>query len=234
MSTSQDPPPDSLIKAEKCMEYWESVDSNDNGMLGGVLTTMPSVSRVDLQGSRTFLARLNVGGKSGKEKIPRVLEGGAGMDRIGRITEGLLLKVADKVDVVEPVVKFTDVLKTKPGVGQIYNVGLEKWFPSEGECYDLIWIQWCIGHLKDEEVVQFLERCKSVLEKEHGVIVLKENLSTWGEDQFDELDGSVTRQDEKFQELFERAGLKIVKADLQRGFPVELLPVKMYAVRPET
>lgn len=42
------------------------------------------------------------------------------------------------------------------------------------------------------------------------------------------------RQDEKFQELFERAGLKIVKADLQRGFPVELLPVKMYAVRPET
>ena len=113
--------------------------------------------------------------------------------RIGRITEGLLLKVADKVDVVEPVVKFTDVLKTKPGVGQIHNVGLEKWFPSEGECYDLIWIQWCIGHLKDEEVVQFLERCKSVLEKEHGVIVLKENLSTWGEDQFDELDGSVTR-----------------------------------------
>lgn len=78
MSTSQDPPPDSLIKAEKCMEYWESVDSNDNGMLGGVLTTMPSVSRVDLQGSRTFLARLNVGGKSGKEKIARVLEGGAG------------------------------------------------------------------------------------------------------------------------------------------------------------
>ena len=42
------------------------------------------------------------------------------------------------------------------------------------------------------------------------------------------------RQDEKFQELFTRAGLKIVKADLQRGFPVELLPVKMYAVRPET
>jgi protein N-terminal methyltransferase len=42
------------------------------------------------------------------------------------------------------------------------------------------------------------------------------------------------RQDEKFQELFERAGLKIVKADLQRGFPAELLPVKMYAARPET
>lgn len=45
---------------------------------------------------------------------------------------------------------------------------------------------------------------------------------------------TICRQDEKFQELFERAGLKIVKADLQRGFPAELLPVKMYAARPET
>lgn len=78
MSNPANLQPDSLIKAEKCKEYWESVDSDNNGMLGGVLSDMPSVSRVDLQGSRTFLARLGIGIKSGRQKVPRVLEGGAG------------------------------------------------------------------------------------------------------------------------------------------------------------
>ncbi|KAI1017185.1 hypothetical protein LB505_001975 [Fusarium chuoi] len=79
MSNPANLQPDSLIKAEKCKEYWESVDSDNNGMLGGVLSDMPSVSRVDLQGSRTFLARLGIGIKSGRQKVPRVLEGGAGL-----------------------------------------------------------------------------------------------------------------------------------------------------------
>ncbi|KAJ4247109.1 hypothetical protein NW762_013247 [Fusarium torreyae] len=229
-----EPQPDSLIQADRCKEYWESVDADVNGMLGGVPTWMPSVSRIDLQGSRTFLARLGVGIKSGRQRVPKILEGGAG---IGRVTEGLLLKLADQVDVIEPLVKFTNELKGKPGVGNIFNVGLEDWQPTEGVIYDLIWIQWCVGHLKDNELVEFLERCKIALEKEHGLIFLKENLSIWGEDKFDEVDGSVTREDEKFQQLFKRAGLRLVKSDLQRGFPVvkgsELLPVKMYALRPD-
>lgn len=90
-------------------------------------------------------------------------------------------------------VKFSDELRGTPGVGEIHNVGLEKWQPTEGAVYDLIWIQWCIGHLTDQQLVEFLETCKTVLEKDQGVIVFKENLSTWGEDQFDELDSSVTR-----------------------------------------
>ncbi|KIL95739.1 methyltransferase [Fusarium avenaceum] len=229
------PPPDSYISAEKGMEYWESINSDVDGMLGGIPSLMPSISRVDLQGSRTFLARLGVGVKTGRQRIPRVLEGGAG---IGRITKGLLLSLADQVDVVEPVVKFSDELRGTPGVGEIHNVGLEKWQPTEGAVYDLIWIQWCIGHLTDQQVLEFLEKCKTVLEKDQGVIVIKENLSTWGEDQFDELDSSVTREDEKFQMLFKKAGMRLVKSDLQRGFPavkdLNLLPMKMFALRPET
>lgn len=45
------------------------------------------------------------------------------------------------------------------------------------------------------------------------------------------------REDEKFQQLFKKAGLKLLKSDIQRGFPVvknrQLLPLKMYALRPE-
>jgi protein N-terminal methyltransferase len=45
------------------------------------------------------------------------------------------------------------------------------------------------------------------------------------------------REDEKFQQLFKKAGLKLLKSDMQRGFPGvknrQLLPLKMYALRPE-
>lgn len=111
--------------------------------------------------------------------------------RIGRITKGLLLNVAQEVDIVEPIAKFTDQLRGYPGIGSVFNVGLEKWYP-EGVQYDLVWTQWCLGHLSDDQVVGYLERCKGVLTPA-GVIVVKENLSTGDEDLFDETDSSVTR-----------------------------------------
>lgn len=113
--------------------------------------------------------------------------------RIGRITEGLLLSVALEVDVVEPIAKFTEELSKKNGVRQVYNVGLEEWQPSEGVEYGLIFNQWCVGHLTDAQLIQYLERCKTVLTPGDGLIVVKENLSTSGIDLFDEQDSSVTR-----------------------------------------
>ena len=116
-----------------------------------------------------------------------------GLRRIGRVTEGVLLHVAKEVDVVEPMAKFTAALQGKKGVRSIFNVGLEEWRPAEGDQYDLVWAQWCVGHLTDEELVAFLQRCQAVLRPVDGVIVLKENLSTQGADLFDDLDSSVTR-----------------------------------------
>jgi protein N-terminal methyltransferase len=44
------------------------------------------------------------------------------------------------------------------------------------------------------------------------------------------------REDRKFQSLFKKAGLRLVRSEIQRGFPetreMTLLPVKMYALRP--
>lgn len=114
------------------------------------------------------------------------------MCRVGRITEGLLLGVAEQVDVIEPIAKFTAGLQSKPGVRSVFNIGLEEWVPSDGVKYELVWTQWCVGHLTDEQLVQYLERCKSVLTPE-GLIVVKENLSTSGVDVFDDVDSSVTR-----------------------------------------
>jgi protein N-terminal methyltransferase len=95
---------------------------------------------------------------------------------------------------VEPIAKFTESLKGKDGVGKIFNTGLEDWSPDGAgdEKYDLIWNQWCVGHLTDAQLISYLEKCGRAV-NEDGLIIVKENLSTSDEDVFDELDSSVTR-----------------------------------------
>ena len=189
----------SLINRDQGRNYWASISADDNGMLGGIPLApgFGNVSKIDLQGSRNFLAKLGIGSRAGNSSLRKAklaLEGGAG---IGRITEGLLLNgVAERVDVVEPIAKFTDAgLKGKDGVRRIYNCGLEEWVPDleDGERYDLVWTQWCVGHLTDDQLVGYLERCKSVLNPEGGVIVFKENTTANGADEYDDVDSSVTR-----------------------------------------
>jgi len=227
--------PDALINPQAAIAYWSSVSTDNAGVLGGY----PHVSRVDLQGSTTFLAKLRR--KSSvfptSKPLSRTVDCGAG---IGRVTKGFLAKVADVVDVVEPVVQLTDVitkgaefeeLRAQGKVGEMYNVGLEDWTPNH--TYPLIWTQWCLGQLNDGQLVEFFGRAKAGLEK-GGWIVVKENMSTEssGEDLFDETDSSVTRTDQKFRSLFEKAGLKIIATEVQRGMPKELYPVRSYALQP--
>ncbi|QDS68125.1 hypothetical protein FKW77_010247 [Venturia effusa] len=229
-------PADSAIDHKAALEYWSSVTADNDGVLGGY----PQVSRIDLQSSSNFLAKLRR--KSTRhgpgKRLTRAVDCGAG---IGRITKGFLSKVADKVDIVEPVVKLTKVItegeefeecRKEGRVGKVYNVGLEEWTP---ECkYDLIWNQWCLGQLTDAQLLDYLERTKGFL-TEAGWIVVKENMSTdaHGQDIFDDTDSSVTRSDAKFRSLFEKAGLKIVATEVQRGMPKELFPVRVYAMQPK-
>ena len=158
-------------------------------------------------------------------------------DSIGRITKGLLVNVADAVDVIEPVAKFVAPLQEVTGVRNVFNVGLEEWYPAEGTLYNLIWVQWCLGYLTNEQVVAFMKRCRAALSPGGGIMVVKENLSTSGSDAFDEVDGSVTRVDSNFLSLFEEAGWRVIRTETQRGFvsidPRKLLPVRSYALKPK-
>ncbi|KHN96511.1 uncharacterized protein MAM_05454 [Metarhizium album ARSEF 1941] len=237
MSQRNDSPaaPDGRINTSQARAYWESAPVDVNGMLGGIPAHdgFSSLSQIDLQGSRTFLARFGIGTKRGRRTLTSTLEGGAG---IGRVTEGLLLPVSEHVDVVEPICKFTAALQGRPGVRSIFNVGLEEWRPSPAREYDLIWVQWCLGHLTDEQVARFLTLAKAVLKPATGLVVVKENLSTSGTDVYDSTDSSVTRQDSSFRRIFRQAGMTVVRSELQRGLPerptLKLLPVNMYALRP--
>ena len=115
--------------------------------------------------------------------------------RIGRISKGLLIPLAETVDIVEPIKKFTDALSGVPGIGKVYNSGLESWTPDEGIVYDLIWNQWCVGHLTDKQLVDYLSKCGDLLRRDgegkvKGLCVVKENLAAFA-DVFDETDSSV-------------------------------------------
>lgn len=223
-------PPDAQIDHAAALKYWNSVSPNVNGMLGGY----PQISRIDLRGSANFLVKLRRQYPETSLVVGRGVDCGAG---IGRITTGLLGKVCEIVDVVEPVEKFANEVKDakmlgKGEVGEIYVTGLEDWKPAKAT-YDLIWNQWCLGHLTDLQLVEYLKRCKDALTGT-GWIVVKENLSTspGGADIYDEVDSSVTRANGKFQELYQQAGLKLMKTEIQAGFPKGLYPVKIYALRP--
>ncbi|PNS21856.1 S1-like domain-containing protein [Sphaceloma murrayae] len=312
-------PADSHINHSAAIAYWSSTPATVSGVLGGY----PGLSRTDIQGSANFLTKLRRGAararnsnalggtEDGKEeekaeafpkpseRLRRVVDCGAG---IGRISVGLLGKMARRVDVVEPVTSFCEVVRRegregglKGTLGRVWEVGLEGWRPfgegqegssagtdkddakkTEGveeqvangagaettnqagaetmsamtndgdelddtasgipdtQLYDLIWNQWCLGQLTDKQLTEYLARSIAWLSKA-GFIIVKENLSNHpeGRDIFDEEDSSVTRTQQKFESIFEAAGLRIVKTEVQRGFPKELYPVRIWGLQPK-
>ena len=64
---------DTQINHQDALDYLQSIDADVNGMLGG----FPYISKVDLQGSKNFLAKLGIGGKS-ERKVDRAADCGAG------------------------------------------------------------------------------------------------------------------------------------------------------------
>lgn len=234
--SNQTATPDSLINRDASIKYWNDMPATAGGMLA-MLGSYPWYTRIDLRGSKAFLAKARrlVPGCSTESKIKQAVDCGAG---VGRVTEGFLSHVCEKVDAVEPVGKFTDVihgsqLKKDGIVGDIYTMGIEDWNPEKK--YDLIWTQWCVGHLTDAQLVDYIVRCREAL-NETGILVLKENLSTDldGEDMYDDEDSSVTRTDEKFKKIFKETGMNVILSEIQGGIPktMKLLPVRMYALRP--
>lgn len=72
--------PDAAINQHAALQYWQSVDASNDGMLGGIpsLAGFSNFSNIDLKGSRSFLAKLGIGTKSGRHSVASILEGGAG------------------------------------------------------------------------------------------------------------------------------------------------------------
>jgi protein N-terminal methyltransferase len=97
----------------------------------------------------------------------------------------------------------------------------------------LIWCQWCLGQLTDEQLLGLFGRCVAALEEE-GYIVVKENvlIGSQQRDHHDEVDSSVTRMETSWMRIFSESRLRVVAEEVQEGFPEELYPVKTWALQP--
>lgn len=207
-------------------KYWESIPGTIGGMLGG----FGFVSQMDITGSTMFLNELLQ-----QEDAPSkeyALDCGAG---IGRVTKYVLLKQFNHVDLVEQNPKFLEVARTlylNTYSGRIENFfasGLQSFSPHAGR-YDVIWCQWVLSYLMDDDLINFFGRCVSALRK-NGLIIVKENVTESDHPDMDVKDSSITRPLLNLKDIFRKAGLQCVREERQYTFPRNLYPVYMFALK---
>jgi len=133
--------------------YWASTEPTNDGVLGGY----GRVHAADMKDSRAFVTPLLV------VKPKRALDVAAG---IGRVSDGLLLDLCDRVDLLEECERFMQQARSQlaPAGDRVrfFCSRMQDFVPEAGG-YDLIWVQWCIGSLSDADLVAFLTRCKAGL-----------------------------------------------------------------------
>ena len=163
---------------------------------------------------------------------------------IGRVTEFVLSNFFKEIDLVEKDKKFIDKCKVKfssnDKIKKIYMESLEN-FKFEKK-YDLIWIQWCLENLEDEDLEPFLKKCYDNL-NEDGIIIVKENLYNLegeGEEEeeeednyqfkYSELDYSKQRPDAFYINLFVKNKFKIKLHFLNPNWPEDMMPLCVYVL----
>ncbi|OLP92255.1 Alpha N-terminal protein methyltransferase 1 [Symbiodinium microadriaticum] len=210
----------------RSLEYWSQQEASCCGVLGG----HPETSHLDLEGSAAFLNMLQT------KNFDTALDCGAG---IGRITEGLLLRRCTIVDLLEPCRQLLEEARGRLGGHSNKSYGsarhfLELSLQDTGELpdrYDLIWVQWVLLYLTDADVVETLQRLRRSLSP-CGLLVVKENcLLNNSPGLVDQRDASITRSGRCMRDLFAQAGLKLVAEETQKDWPMNLLPVMMFALR---
>uniref|UniRef100_A0A7S0LJ52 Alpha N-terminal protein methyltransferase 1 n=1 Tax=Coccolithus braarudii TaxID=221442 RepID=A0A7S0LJ52_9EUKA len=236
------------------LAHWTTqvqAETND-GVLGGY----GDIHSVDSSGSLDFIAawhagRLPAGGESGRHAgtaarelspIPhaRALDCGAG---IGRVSDGVLLHVCEHVELVEVSPALLESARSRlaryaPRVSYT-SASLREFEPPAG-AFDLVWLQWVLGHLTDTDVLALLRRCRASL-RTSGAIVVKDNNAVPSDCEegnpnycIDTENASVCRSHAHLRALFKRAKLRVINCEQQLGFPRELHAVRMYLLVPAT
>jgi protein N-terminal methyltransferase len=212
-------------------EYYEdNCESDVDGVLGG----FASLSSLDLRGSLQFVSALeHLQSSSFSWSQGASCECGAG---IGRVTKGLMLSLGfPRCDLVESSSRLISAAPeyigdADSGRCRFFCAGLQDWDPPVAT-YSLVWIQWVLLYLTDDDAADFLRRCGGSLVP-GGFIVLKENSCLDEGFVLDSQDASVTRSVPYWRQIIERAGLKIVYQQWETNFPDNIFPVPMFALQP--
>mmetsp|Transcript_1053 Transcript_1053/g.1640 ORF Transcript_1053/g.1640 Transcript_1053/m.1640 type:complete len:224 (+) Transcript_1053:55-726(+) len=202
----------------KTIKYWEKQPETNDGMLGGIESMYPGFQKQDEKASLELLRELFPNRKNGEG---RAIDVGCG---IGRVTKEVLSKIFKTVDMLEPCERHMNkVKKWKERNGEIYQCSLQEF--EYNHKYDIIWMQWVVLYLTDNDFVNVLRKAKQHLNEE-GYIVLKVNIAK-KDHYIDESDNSIIRSQQYFKNLFDMAGVKVRKEKLQPHMPQELFKVMM-------
>jgi len=212
----------------KAFDYWENEANcplSDGGVLGGYGRVTPQ----DIRDSDRFLDTLAQ--LRPELKFDKAADCGAG---IGRVSKHLLLRRFQHVDLIEQSPRLlaaaSEYVGASDGNDRMTCIvqGLQDFAPPPNT-YDVIWIQWVIGHLHDLDFIRFFKRCAAGL-RPGGVIVLKDNCAQNYTFVVDSDDSSVARCVEYASLLLNLSGLDIILQIQQTDFPKELYPVVMFAL----
>ena len=156
------------------LKYWEGLPPTVDTVLGGYARVSPT----DVRESATFLESVFPAVLDASSTGLTVADCGAG---VGRVTEHLLLRYFHAIDLVEPVQHYLKAAEEKltplakeadpPRVVRYLCEPLQDWTPVRGR-YDVVWIQWCVGHCTDDDLVALLRRCVDGL-KRGGLLVVR-------------------------------------------------------------
>ena len=234
---------------KKREEYWASVEPNLTSVLGNENIQLPDVKcSCELLNGLILSKQLN----------PKCcLDCAAG---IGRVTEYVLSNFFNEIDLFEKDKVFLEKCKKKfagnDKIKNIYESSLEK-FKFEKK-YDLIWIQWCLENLEDEDLLPFLKKCYENI-KDDGIIIVKENLYNIDEEEeneeeeekkeknnkkneikdeknnnyeckYSEADFSKQRPDVFYINLFLKCNFKIKLHFLNPNWPESMMPLCVYVL----
>lgn len=214
---------------QRAASHWQAQEASLDGVLGGHAET----NGPDLRESRRFLDLLRRSGDLSGDSLEDGLDLGAG---IGRVAVGVLLPVLPRLHLVEPNARLLEeaqrqVLRLRePDQVRFTACGLEQ-LQLDRARYDLIWAQWVFLYLPDDDLTALLGRCREALRR-GGLLCVKENVILEGRWQVDKTDNSIARTDAHYKEIFARANLDVVHEARQTCWPNDVIPVKMYALRP--
>lgn len=209
--------------------FWGKMTNDINGMLDGFGDT----NNMELDYSERFLKYLIKHCDLGNGHAADI---GAG---IGRVTENILQKYFDKIDLVEPVASFLEVAKKNLSDQKRYRffqLPAQKW--TVPDSYDCFWCQWTLMFLTDDDCVKFLNQCREHL-KPNGIIIVKDNVSVHDRNAlrnkaiWEPRDHSISRTYLHYISLFKLAGLELLREKPQPEWSLDLQPLMCWALRPK-
>ena len=156
-------------------EFWNHVNTSDVSEYSGDSSVVAGDEResgafiVELRHKRWILPQKS--DRPIRTRVTRALDCGAGN---GRVTQNVLLRAFDEVDLVELAAPSLAVARRniaatandsrRVGVlGRAFNVPLQKFEPEKGREYDVVWLQFVTGYLVDADFVALLIRLRSTL-----------------------------------------------------------------------